>query len=190
MAPANTPVKIERGGGDGDSNSSSGRTVSSSSTLAAQSVSGSGDEDEDEYEDGEDEEEREDEDDGQYNPSLDPELQVMYRQSISSVTKTVSVTNAPAPVPVPTPACNQTAPTKDEKTWNPPLAPKAMKSHMITWINDKKVGERINGVQVPVEDEEGGEEGKKGGMGKMDGKVWSGILRGRKKCEEKGGRKS
>ncbi|KAG4438443.1 hypothetical protein IFR05_006096, partial [Cadophora sp. M221] len=172
VPPANTPVKFERGGEGDESTSSEERSVSSSSTVGGKSDGGLGDdgggeEDDDggeEDDDGgeEDDEESEDGDEEGYNPALDPTLQEMYRQSTSSVTKTVSVTNTPVSAPTPAlnpTACNRTVRNEEDeegKTWNPPLAPKAMKSHMITWINDKKVGERINGVQVPVDDEEEG----------------------------------
>ncbi|KAH7408933.1 hypothetical protein BKA64DRAFT_639252 [Cadophora sp. MPI-SDFR-AT-0126] len=68
--------------------------------------------------------------------------------------------------------------------WNPPHAPKAMQSHQITWINDRKVGERINGVQVPIDEYEG--QGRGGGNGKGGRKGLSGKLRMGRKGGKKG----
>ncbi|KAK0109440.1 hypothetical protein ONS95_002134 [Cadophora gregata] len=79
---------------------------------------------------------------------------------------------------------------KKRRTWNPPHAPKAMQSHQITWINDKKVGERINGVQVSIDEDEDEDEdevggrgrNKKGGKGKgLSGKLGMGRKGGQRR---------
>ncbi|CZT51528.1 uncharacterized protein RSE6_12684 [Rhynchosporium secalis] len=164
-------------------------------------------------------------DDGdRYSAESDKNLMEMLKESI---TKTVTVTHTPAAeatskfgtfgsgsgsastsASVPTMRGSNAGTggrsgTGGGSEWNPPLAPNELKSHTITWVNDKKIGERINGVQVPWEEmdeygfeglpkgEEGKKEGKKPKKGKgKDGKVVTkqglrDILSGLKKENEK-----
>ena len=143
-----------------------------------------------------------------HNPENDITFHTLYRQSKTSVTNTskVSISKSkpyhPADPIIPDFLLSNPGTgtgdgrgngggdgDEDERrgVWNPPHAPRAMQSHQITWINDKKVGERINGVQVPIESDEEDERGR----GKVKG-MGSGIkkgLGGRLKIGKKGGRK-
>ncbi|KAL2068558.1 hypothetical protein VTL71DRAFT_14895 [Oculimacula yallundae] len=164
VAPRNTPVKKSQSSGRGTGGSLTGsptRMGHSGTAGVMQSQAEEGEYSANEFGD---------EEAYACDPSSDPELQKMYRYSVSSITNTVSVVNSSAVEHVG--VFGTFAPgagggrgqggsrgEAGEMNWNPPLAQGEMQSHLITWINGKKVGERINGVQVPTE------EGDYGGFG-------------------------
>jgi len=200
IPPTNTPVDATKY----EYTAAPARNTSSSSSSQALLGEKEGDEDEDGSWDSDVEDDSR-EAKTRYDPKKDTTFHTLYRQSKSSVTKintstvSVSIPNSYHAADSIIPSfllSNQGTGTGDGKgneagdederrgAWNPPHAPKAMQSHQITWINDKKVGERINGVQVPIESDE-----EESGRGKAKGKAIKKGLSGKLRIGKNGGRK-
>ncbi|PVH77998.1 hypothetical protein DL98DRAFT_636374 [Cadophora sp. DSE1049] len=184
IPPANTPVDTLNNTSASSFTQATSSSSSSRAFLGRTSDSGGSDDGDEAVAVAEDEGE------AGYNPENDLTLQDIYRQSMTSVTNTDSVFSPYLHTFPPEARQDQKIGVKEEKhedenekkgVWNPPHAPKAMQSHQITWINDRKVGERINGVQVPVDEDD--EDGGKGGKRSKKG------LSGKLKIGKKGGKK-